>query len=134
MSEVVSIFFWPLRVPRTVWGWLGAAAGAAVSVRLGSHSRQGPSISGFLPSHHPGLAIHPASAPKVRQDPGQPPSHVFLPCCHTPSVTPPREPPSTYVKTHNCQERPRPSPFPPHSSSWVENLVAPEFGFETQAV
>lgn len=70
----------------------------------------------------------PARSPWVRRDPGQTPSHSFLPCCHQQSVTPLPEPPSTYVQSHNCKERPLPSSFssPRACSPWVKNAVFPE--------
>lgn len=77
--------------------------------------RQGPATSGFLPSHRPAQtrrSLHPPTRPLwVRQDPGQTPSYVFLPCCRKQSVTPPLKPPTTHVPNHNCKEHPLPFPL-----------------------
>lgn len=105
-----SIFLWPLGH----WGAVGVAAAAAGALR--GHSRDSlpvrsvhPSIhSGLLHSHHPGLdVLHPPTGTLwVRQDPGQTPSYVFLPCCRKQSVTPPLKPPTTHTQSHNCKEHP----------------------------
>lgn len=124
----------------------GAAADAAVLMRherIQARSIQPSSSPPPSPAQpQPSCCSRPARAPWVRRDPGQTPSYSFLPCCHEQSVTPLPEPPSAYVQSQNCKERPLPSSFssPRACSPWVKNavfpgdLVTPDFGFETRAV
>lgn len=108
-----SIFLWPQRAQgrcgggccrsrRSAWAQLGEPSSkVSPSIHLSIHS-------GFLHSHHPGLdVLHPPTGTLwVRQDLGQTPSYVFLPCCRKQSVTPPLKPPTTHAQNHNCKEHP----------------------------
>lgn len=133
MSEVVLVFSWPRRAAGAVWEWPGAAA-----VLMGRRERIParsihPAVSSCPPParlRHGSGRSRPARAPRLRRDPGHTPSHILLPCCHEQSGTPLPEPPSTYVQSQNCKERPLPSSLssPRACSPWVKNAVFPEIG------
>lgn len=134
MSEVGFIFLLASESTREGVGVAGCCCRCCRVDETGraDASEVHPAVSSSPPTSpaqaQPSCCSHPARTPWVRRDPGQTPSYIFLSCCHKQSVTPLPEPPSTYVQSHSCKERPLPSSFssPRACSPWVKNAIFPE--------